>query len=517
MPKRPYRAKVKGCYECSQRRLNCDRGVPECRKCITKGLKCSGLGVRHRFSSGVASRGHCIGKTMEEAYPHMKKNARSSIYRPQELPEQNLGNSLAEQNPATTPQETSPFSPLQLVQIDQADPFQASDRALQVCYDLPILWDSSDGYDAFSSPDMESHPVNLFDTGNIFPPFGDGSFTPNGALILPPPHPDHVPAWKRRLLLHFSENIAGEMIACDGPHNGWRRFVLPMADRDELVMDAVLAVSLFHRPQAPHDQPATDRPEQDHYARAIQGLQKRSQLGDCGRPDQHSILLTILLLLTAVMVNGSSDFPILFNMLQSAIDAIGGDMGLGSGGIAEFLVRQIRKLKVYAAPLLSEDAGINIISSEAEVDKMFECLNHCVQNNPQHSKSLELVPGLVRQACEIYLNQVAFDSHTPVTPQVRARRVVESIRRVQRFIDTFEAFPENAPGKQVLIWACFVAASDCRLAEHKEFFSNFFLDNYARSKFKNLTMGLGTLRKIWARKPDERWTVLLPQPKIFVM
>ncbi|ENH68890.1 Acriflavine sensitivity control protein acr-2 [Fusarium oxysporum f. sp. cubense race 1] len=423
MPKRPYRAKVKGCYECSQRRLNCDRGVPECRKCITKGLKCSGLGVRHRFSSGVASRGHCIGKTMEEAYP----------------------------------------------------------QALQVCYDLPILWDSSDGYDAFSSPDMESHPVNLFDTGNIFPPFGDGSFTPNGALILPPPHPDHVPAWKRRLLLHFSENIAGEMIACDGPHNGWRRFVLPMADRDELVMDAVLAVSLFHRPQAPHDQPATDRPEQDHYARAIQGLQKRSQLGDCDRPDQHSILLTILLLLTAVMVNGSSDFPILFNMLQSAIDAIGGDMRLGSGGIAEFLVRQIRKLKVYAAPLLSEDAGINIISSEAEVDKMFECLNHCVQNNPQHSKSLELVPGLVRQACEIYLNQVAFDSHTPVTPQVRARRVVESIRRVQRFIDTFEAFPENAPGKQ------------------------------------NLTMGLGTLRKIWARKPDERWTVLLPQPKIFVM
>uniref|UniRef100_A0A0D2XU81 Uncharacterized protein n=1 Tax=Fusarium oxysporum (strain Fo5176) TaxID=660025 RepID=A0A0D2XU81_FUSOF len=278
-----------------------------------------------------------------------------------------------------------------------------------------------------------------------------------------------------------SENIAGEMIACDGPHNGWRRFVLPMADRDELVMDAVLAVSLFHGPQAPHDQPATDRPEQDHYARAIQGLQKRSQLGDCDRADQHSILLTILLLLTAVMVNGSSDFPILFNMLQSAIDAIGGDMGLGSGGIAEFLVRQIRKLKVYAAPLLSEDAGINIISSEAEVDKMFECLNHCVQNNPQHSKSLELVPGLVRQACEIYLNQVAFDSHTPVTPQVRARRVVESIRRVQRFIDTFEAFPENAPGKQ------------------------------------NLTMGLGTLRKIWARKPDERWTVLLPQPKIFVM
>ncbi|EEU33678.1 uncharacterized protein NECHADRAFT_56269 [Fusarium vanettenii 77-13-4] len=393
--KRPYRAKVKGepskarprarlivyhqgCHECSQRRVNCDRGTPECRKCIAKGLKCSGLGVRHRFSNGVASRGHYSGKTMDTAYPL-------------------------------------------------------------------------------------------------------------------------------------------EMIAIDGPHNGWRYLMLPMAESDELVMDAVLAISLFHSSGILHKDLVVDKAEQDHYGRAIQGLQKRSQLRYCDRSDQQSILITVLLLLTAVMVNGSSDFPILFGMLQSAIDAIGGEGELGSGEIAEFLVRQVHKLKVYAAPLLSEHAGIDVISSEAEVTQMFDCLNHCLQNNPRHSDALAIVPNLVRQACEIYMKQAVPGSRARAAPQIRARHAIASICRVQRFIDTLEAFPKDSPGKQVLTWACFIAASDCRLAEHKEFFSNFFLSRYATNGFMNLAMGLEALRKIWARNPDERWTVLLPQLQLFVM
>ena len=52
-----------GCYNCSQRRLNCDRGTP-CQKCVKKGLQCSGLGVRYRFIDGVASRGKLAGRSM---------------------------------------------------------------------------------------------------------------------------------------------------------------------------------------------------------------------------------------------------------------------------------------------------------------------------------------------------------------------------------------------------------------------------------------------------------------------
>lgn len=49
-----------GCYECSQRRVNCDRGEPDCAKCVSKGLECSGIDnskfkFRNRF---VGSKGN---------------------------------------------------------------------------------------------------------------------------------------------------------------------------------------------------------------------------------------------------------------------------------------------------------------------------------------------------------------------------------------------------------------------------------------------------------------------------
>lgn len=46
-----------GCYECSQRRIHCDRKEPACEKCIAKGISCSGLGMRFRFRDASKRRG----------------------------------------------------------------------------------------------------------------------------------------------------------------------------------------------------------------------------------------------------------------------------------------------------------------------------------------------------------------------------------------------------------------------------------------------------------------------------
>lgn len=59
--------------------------------------------------------------------------------------------------------------------------------------------------------------------------------------------------------------------------------------------------------------------------------------------DRHIVLLTILVLLVAVMIAGSDDFPILLRMLQSAFEAIGGEEGPGRGVFAKFMIRQIHK------------------------------------------------------------------------------------------------------------------------------------------------------------------------------
>ncbi|KAI7761716.1 hypothetical protein LZL87_013866 [Fusarium oxysporum] len=280
------------------------------------------------------------------------KNAKSYAPRSKDEPGQPFNSDSTEQNLANTPTESSGLSPLQFlhelidvntIQFDDAHVPGPSDRTPGVYDDPPILWDLSYGDDGFSFLNIENQQNQSLKFGETLPSSDVEPFIFNNALILPSSHPDHIPAWKRCLLLHFSENIAGEMIAIDGPHNGWRHLVLPIADHDELVMDAVLAVSLFHKPEILQDISLAVRPEEEYYARAIHGLQERSQLRDYNQLTRHSIILAILLLLTAVMVNGSSDFPILFGMLQSAIDAIGGDMELGSGGTAEFLSRQIRK------------------------------------------------------------------------------------------------------------------------------------------------------------------------------
>lgn len=46
---------VLGCHQCSQRRINCDRGEPHCKKCSVRGLECSGLGIRYRFQNDTSS------------------------------------------------------------------------------------------------------------------------------------------------------------------------------------------------------------------------------------------------------------------------------------------------------------------------------------------------------------------------------------------------------------------------------------------------------------------------------
>lgn len=53
-----------GCYQCSRRRIDCDRQEPTCHKCSLAALNCSGLGVRYRFNDGLASRGKLVGKLL---------------------------------------------------------------------------------------------------------------------------------------------------------------------------------------------------------------------------------------------------------------------------------------------------------------------------------------------------------------------------------------------------------------------------------------------------------------------
>jgi len=55
-----------GCKECSRRRIKCDKGTPECAKCLKKGIQCTGVGRQIRFVEGAISKGKRKGHTISE-------------------------------------------------------------------------------------------------------------------------------------------------------------------------------------------------------------------------------------------------------------------------------------------------------------------------------------------------------------------------------------------------------------------------------------------------------------------
>lgn len=171
-------------------------------------------------------------------------------------------------------------------------------------------------------------------------------------------------------------------------------------------------------------------------------------------------------------------------------------------------------MRVYAAPLISERVGLNILSSPSHWEQLFDCIRYCSQTEPKHAEALSCIENLVRQAHDIYLRQALTGSMIFQTEDFTR----ESIDRLEMFKSTLETFPTGSPGKQVLIWATFIAASDCILDEHKAFFENVLIENYNRSKFANVLKGLAQLRHIWARRSEGiRWTHLLPQGQLFLM
>ncbi|KAF4958729.1 hypothetical protein FSARC_10954 [Fusarium sarcochroum] len=60
------------CQTCTKRRIQCDRSIPSCQKCCSRGLICPGYQFRLRWDQGVASRGKLTGKTVPLRSPSIK-------------------------------------------------------------------------------------------------------------------------------------------------------------------------------------------------------------------------------------------------------------------------------------------------------------------------------------------------------------------------------------------------------------------------------------------------------------
>ena len=319
-----------GCHECSQRRINCDRGQPECSKCVARGIQCSGLGIRYRFNHDVTPK--------------------SKSPRKKTAPQEEVAESCSEY--------TEPDHGFEAVNIAEL-PFHRSENlnnqgffAISVQGGTVSLGSDFGSPEEFVDP-ISQLPILYYDAELSHPTTPEDS----SLSIIRSPH--FLEPWKEYLLEHckplphpptqifvsrvftVSRKIAPEMAVIDDSTNGWRHIILPVAHVDALVMDAVLSASAFHISATLG---ANTCNASRFYTQAITRLQQRQDLTVSNRDRRNSTFLGILVLLVTVMVNGYSDFPLIFKLLESALLAVGGEEQLSSQGeLGVFLRRQIRK------------------------------------------------------------------------------------------------------------------------------------------------------------------------------
>lgn len=163
-------------------------------------------------------------------------------------------------------------------------------------------------------------------------------------------------------------------------------------------------------------------------------------------------------------------------------------------------------MRVYAAPLVSQDAGVHAIIHQGE--ESFDCLRYYRRLYPNHNHTFDLITNLRQQAFTMYLNRALPGC---LLPNVTLTELTESFKKA------LELFPEGSPGKHVLVWAAFIAALESRTPEHRLFFEEFLETQYYRNGFANISRALELLRKVWAEDGVNSWPSLLPDFQVFIM
>ncbi|QPC76654.1 hypothetical protein HYE68_007406 [Fusarium pseudograminearum] len=252
------RPKVRGCYQCSRRRIDCDRQEPECVKCVTKGIKCSGLGLRYRFNDGIAARGKFVGKTFPVVDIPVTQSTKG--------------------NDAITT----------INSHQRDDPFRES------------------GYERIAKSSVQTDEIV-------------DDATDTTALVVSDNRPisihwglDHVDP-KSRFCLGYSQLIA----VINMGFNGYRDLILPRAETDPLVRKAVLLVVEQHLSLQNGTSISLDPAA---YTSLVRELISRSH--QCAPQDDDSALTALLLLHIREMISGSDNFRLIYGSLRVVVNAL---------------------------------------------------------------------------------------------------------------------------------------------------------------------------------------------------
>ncbi|OGM48772.1 hypothetical protein ABOM_003008 [Aspergillus bombycis] len=319
--------------------------------------------------------------------------------------------------------------------------------------------------------------------------------------------PDTLDTTERYLFHSFSERIAPMLVLVDDDSNSWRRVVLPVAHFDDLVKSALLSAAAFCNSTPLSEQ--TTSPEMA-YQRVIRGLQQRQNLAAEDLMGKQCIILTLLVLLANVIVNGSPDFRTIFDLLRSSLKAVRDDLNFFRGEIGLFISTQLPKFRGYAAPFLSLDEGVatlcrTIVGGPPSINAWHE-FTVCRDMHPDLNAAMSVVYELNRKACDIYLARAQAGSTAPAFTDM-----------VEDFKNTLDSFPPNTPGEHTLVWPCFLVALESSTTAHRVFFIDTLLRHQRIRGFANLDRAIEYVKRVWASQSDVNWVQHLTKLSAFVV
>lgn len=323
----PPKKRVKGCFQCSVRRIDCDLAQPECVKCRRKGIECSGL-ARIRFAPGLASRGKLKGASVPVVSPEPvpahpvselavvaeQGSSRGDLVPSRSRPYGNAiqfvegnhdGEASDEDSRDGSPDSGSPS----LLHTAAHERHEALQPALELQPWIPPITSQARGLYCHCKPTLAATKGTASDS------IMSTSLT----------------------MITVSQTVAPAMVVIDGVGNGYRNVILSMACNDDLLGRAVGVVAAQHL--------GLTQPEARDAARrgrtAVIEKLRRDAAVATNAPQlvfTPSTWATLLILLVGETVTGGEEFEQLFRMLVAAAQNC--DLSTVSPVLRDFLLKQ---------------------------------------------------------------------------------------------------------------------------------------------------------------------------------
>ncbi|RFU73498.1 hypothetical protein TARUN_8751 [Trichoderma arundinaceum] len=281
---------------------------------------------------------------------------------------------------------------------------------------------------------------------------------------------------------YLSQNIAPTLVVFDGPSNGFRCHMLPLAWDNELVRYALLAMSANQLRFKRHQLLPLALTFQ---SMAIEKLSTMSQTGYPNGDTRVTVFATIILLLITDMMNGGPQFHLLFGMVTSWIDAVNCRSvplthQTHHSNMEVFLLDQLDMVRRYAKPLTIE---------RRTICEQRGCTSLTVSTGTLRDNLTRIFKSIseaIKYACYIYYYHIMNDTLPPDLEDV-----------LNKLKDTSRHIPPYAPGENSLAWVYFIAAAESSNPTERIYFTKRLMGIFERGSFSNPTPAFVMLHHIW--------------------